>query len=68
MDTDKITSKMISSLREYQNAISSICINKENTEFITSELDASCVVWDLVKCSRINALFASTQFSCHNSL
>merc|ERR1712129_561433 len=44
------------------NAISSICINAENTQFVTSSHDGSCVVWDLQKCSRVNALFASTQF------
>jgi len=64
MDTNKITSKMISSLREHQNAISNICINEEDTEFVSSSHDGSCVIWDLVKCSRINALFASTQFLC----
>lgn len=64
MDTEKVTTKMVSSLREHQNAISSICINAENTEFVTSSHDGSCVVWDLLKCSRINALFASTQFLC----
>jgi len=62
MDTDKVTTKMISSLREHQNKITSICINSEDTEFVTSSHDGSCVVWDLIKCSRINALFASTQF------
>jgi len=61
-DTDKTTTKMVSSLREHQNAISSICINAENTQFVTSSHDGSCVVWDLQKCSRVNALFASTQF------
>eukprot|EP01083_Nonionella_stella_P070771 189534_1 len=63
-DSGKVTTNMISSLREHQNGISSICINKDNTEFVSSSLDGSCVVWDLVKCLRINALFSSTQFSC----
>jgi len=62
-DTDKITSKMMSSLREHQNTISSIAINQGDTEFVTASHDGSCVVWDLVKCQRINALFSSTQFS-----
>lgn len=64
LDTDKITSKMISSLREHQNAISYVTINADDTEFVTSSADGSCVTWDLQKCTRINALFASTQFSC----
>ena len=63
LDTDKITSKMIASLREHQNAISYVTINDDDTEFVTASHDGSCVVWDLQKCSRINALFASTQFS-----
>ena len=55
---------MMASLREHQNAISYVSINAEDTEFVTSSHDGSCVIWDLQKCSRINALFASTQFSC----
>jgi len=62
-DTDKITTKMMSSLREHQNAISHIAINGDDTEFVSASHDGSCVIWDLVKCLRINALFSSTQFS-----
>jgi len=63
-DTDKVTSKMLSSLREHQNAISHIAINRDDTEFVTASHDGSCVIWDLVRCQRINALFSSTQFLC----
>jgi len=63
-ESGKVTSKMAASLREHQNSIASVRINADDTEFVTASHDGSCVVWDLVKCSRINALFASTQFSC----
>jgi len=62
-DTDKVTSKMMASLREHQGPISSTAVNGDDTEFVTASHDGSCVVWDLVKCLRVNALFSSTQFS-----
>ena len=58
------SAKMLSSLREHQNKISSIKISSDNTEFVTSSYDGSCVIWDLKKLIRINAFFNSaTQFT-----
>lgn len=64
LDTNQVTHKMVASLREHQNAVSYICINSDDTEFVTASADGSCVVWDVNKASRVNALFASTQVSC----
>lgn len=62
-DSQSVTTKMICSLREHQNAISHIALSRGDSEFVTASADGSCVVWDLQKCQRVNALFASTQFA-----
>jgi len=54
---------MRGSLKEHKAKVKSICINSDDTMFVSAGQDGSCVLWDMKKLLRLNALFASTQFS-----
>jgi WD40 repeat protein len=64
VSSGKVSSKMLASLREHQSEVSWMAMKSDDTEFVSASHDGSCVLWDLTKCSRLNALFASTQFEC----
>jgi WD40 repeat protein len=50
------------SLKEHRSRVSSIGINKMDTQAISSSFDGSCIIWDIVSNTRIIALFESTMF------
>merc|ERR1711964_344723 len=52
------------SLKEHKDKVTSITINADGTEFATSSHDGSCLVWDMKKYHRVNALFNNTKFNC----
>jgi len=54
---------MIGSLAEHKGKITSIALNGDDTMFVTAGADGSCVLWDMKKLVRLNALFASNQFT-----
>merc|ERR1719410_353685 len=54
---------MITSLKEHKARVTSIYVNEDDTLFVSAGHDGSCVLWDFKKLNRLNALFASTQFS-----
>mmetsp|Transcript_18580 Transcript_18580/g.25664 ORF Transcript_18580/g.25664 Transcript_18580/m.25664 type:complete len:653 (+) Transcript_18580:70-2028(+) len=61
----KVTSShqaMLSSLKEHRGPINCIRINGDSTQCISASADGSCIVWDLNKYTRINALFESNVF------
>ncbi|KAL7042784.1 hypothetical protein ACKWTF_001277 [Chironomus riparius] len=50
-------------LKEHFGPISSVEINKFDTEVISASSDGSCIIWDLLRLSRKHVLFANTQFT-----
>jgi WD40 repeat protein len=63
----KVTSShqaMLISLKEHRGPITCIKVNQDSSQCITSCTDGSCIVWDLNKYVRINALFESNVFEC----
>jgi len=61
----KVTSShqaMLTSLKEHRGPINCIRINGDSTQCISASADGSCIVWDLNKYTRINALFESNVF------
>jgi len=65
VNTDTGTSKMLASVKEHRSAVTAIAINSDNTAFMSSSLDGSCLGWKIGSdCSvhRQLAMFASTNF------
>jgi WD40 repeat protein len=50
------------SFKEHKKEVTSINVSHNDDECITSSADGSCLVWNLRRASRANALFASTVF------
>jgi cilia- and flagella-associated protein 52 len=50
-------------LKEHFGPISTVEINKFDTEIISASSDGSCIIWDLLRLSRKHVLFANTQFT-----
>lgn len=56
------TQIMETSLKEHRSRVSSIFVNKNDSQAISSSYDGSCIIWDIVSNTRILALFESTMF------
>lgn len=56
------TRKMLGSLKEHKSAVTSIAVRSDNEECVSSADDGSCIVWDLRKQRRSQAMFAQTMF------
>ena len=54
--------RMLLSLKEHQQSITSINCAYDNTELVTSSLDGSCIIWDTTTWLRKFALVQPTQF------
>ncbi|CRK95621.1 CLUMA_CG009079, isoform A [Clunio marinus] len=54
---------LIGVLKEHFGPISTVDINKFDTEVISASSDGSCIIWDLPRLSRKHVLFANTQFT-----
>jgi WD40 repeat protein len=50
------------SLKEHRSRVSSIGINKNDNQAISSSFDGSCIIWDIISNTRIMCLFESTMF------
>ena len=53
---------MEQSWKEHKKTVTSVSINANGDEAITASADGSCLIWNLRKGTRSNALFASTEF------
>jgi WD40 repeat protein len=53
---------MIISLKEHRGPINAIRVNKDGSQCISASSDGSCIIWDLNKYVRLNALFEPNVF------
>jgi WD40 repeat protein len=53
---------MIISLKEHRGPITAIKVNGDSSQCISASADGSCIIWDLNKYVRLNALFESNVF------
>ncbi|KFW11228.1 WD repeat-containing protein 16, partial [Eurypyga helias] len=51
-------------LKEHKSAVSCIKIKKNDQECVTTSLDGTCVIWDIVRCVRKQIIRAHTSFKC----
>lgn len=56
------TQKMLASMKEHKGRVHFLHLNNTDQECVSASADGSCIVWNLNKFTRNNALFASTQF------
>eukprot|EP01038_Epipyxis_sp_PR26KG_P007264 gene7264-9903_t len=54
---------MIVSLKEHRGPVNCIRINSDSTQCISASADGSCIVWDLTRYVRLNALFEPNVFT-----
>jgi WD40 repeat protein len=54
--------ELVQTLKEHTGAITSIMVNTTDEECVTSSVDGTCIVWDLLKFTRKQILFANTLF------
>lgn len=54
---------MVASLKEHKAKVTLICIKSDDSECVSASFDGSCIIWDLVRYLRVNAMFATTQFN-----
>lgn len=54
--------KMISSLSEHKTKIEKLVCRRNDEELVSASADGSCIVWDMARYTRNNAMFASTLF------
>jgi WD40 repeat protein len=53
---------MIVSLKEHKASVSSIKIRPDGKECVSASDDGSCIIWDIARGSRLQAMFAPTMF------
>lgn len=54
--------KMIISLKEHKSSVSAIKIRPDGKECVSASDDGSCIIWDIARGSRLQAMFAPTMF------
>ncbi|GLV43741.1 uncharacterized protein CBL_06935 [Carabus blaptoides fortunei] len=55
---------LLCTLKEHHGPISAIHMNTFGDEAVTASTDGTCIIWDLVRQSRKQVLFANTLFMC----
>lgn len=55
--------QLVASLKEHKGRVNSVQISADDTQCVSASVDGSCIIWNLERCIRETALFASTQFS-----
>uniref|UniRef100_A0A8C3PHN5 Cilia- and flagella-associated protein 52 n=1 Tax=Calidris pygmaea TaxID=425635 RepID=A0A8C3PHN5_9CHAR len=58
------TQKLMEVLKEHVCAVSCIKIKKNDQECVTTSLDRTCIVWDIVRFVRKQMFLANTLFKC----
>ncbi|XP_014815603.1 PREDICTED: cilia- and flagella-associated protein 52-like [Calidris pugnax] len=58
------TQKLIQILKEHTCAVSCIKIKENDQECVTTSLDKTCIVWDIVRFVRKQIFLANTLFKC----
>jgi WD40 repeat protein len=56
------TQIMETSLKEHRSRVSSIHVNGQDSQAISSSYDGSCIIWDIINNTRVLCLFESTMF------
>lgn len=59
----RATQQLVASLKEHKGRINSVQISADDTQCVSASVDGTCIIWNLERCIRETALFASTQFS-----
>ncbi|XP_060855214.1 cilia- and flagella-associated protein 52-like [Metopolophium dirhodum] len=54
---------LIAVLKEHKGAVTSIDLHRLGHEAITSSADGTCIVWDIVRYTRLSIMFSSTVFT-----
>lgn len=55
---------LLAVLKEHKGPVSSIDVHPLGHEAISSSSDGTCVVWDIVRFTRLSIMFSSTVFTC----
>ncbi|NXN25863.1 CFA52 protein, partial [Nycticryphes semicollaris] len=58
------TQKLLEFLKEHKSAVSCIKIKDNDQECVTTSLDRTCIVWDIVHFVKKQVIHASTVFKC----
>ncbi|XP_054078022.1 cilia- and flagella-associated protein 52 [Rissa tridactyla] len=58
------THKLVEVLKEHVCAVSCIKIKKNDQECVTTSLDRTCIIWDIVRFVRKQMFLANTLFKC----
>ena len=54
---------LVGVLKEHYGPITSVEINKFDAQVISASSDGTCIIWDILRLSRVHVLFANTQFT-----
>ncbi|XP_025190982.1 cilia- and flagella-associated protein 52-like [Melanaphis sacchari] len=54
---------LLAVLKEHKGAVTSIDLHQLGHEAITSSADGTCIVWDIVRYTRLSIMFSSTVFT-----
>ncbi|XP_026820335.1 cilia- and flagella-associated protein 52-like [Rhopalosiphum maidis] len=54
---------LLAVLKEHKGAVTSIDLHRLGHEAITSSTDGTCIVWDIVRYTRLSIMFSSTVFT-----
>ncbi|XP_022177285.1 cilia- and flagella-associated protein 52-like [Myzus persicae] len=54
---------LIAVLKEHKGAVTSIDLHRLGHEAITSSADGTCIVWDIVRYTRLSIMFSTTVFT-----
>ncbi|NXY83917.1 CFA52 protein, partial [Alcedo cyanopectus] len=63
-DIGEKTQKLREVLKEHVSAVSCIKVKKDDRECVTTSLDGSCIIWDIVRFVRKQMFLAHTLFKC----
>ena len=54
---------LVGVLKEHYGPITSVEINIFDSQVISASSDGTCIIWDILRLSRVHVLFANTQFT-----
>ncbi|XP_047143851.1 cilia- and flagella-associated protein 52 isoform X1 [Hydra vulgaris] len=54
--------KMVQAMKEHKGTVTSVKIRSNDSQCITSSIDGTCIIWDLVRFVRHQIIFANSMF------
>nr|AAH72072.1 MGC78960 protein [Xenopus laevis] len=63
-EISKETQRLVQSMKEHKSSVTCIKLKGNNRECLTASSDGTCIIWDIVRFTRIQMVMSNTLFRC----